>query len=217
MMKTNNYYLKSTSPSNDGDSVICVIIDNNTYEEIRLKIKRDLFLRTEYKEKNECEISNDDFRKLSVLDLYTKAIYKGINLLSYSQMTKKGLEIKLHRYNFPKEVSSFASKYLEKKGFINEKLQGELLIDTLANKKLYGKNRIKKDLYVKGFSEDIIQSLLNEAEIDFDEICAIRIRKTIDINDFEDIGKRQKIFAKLKTSGFTNENIKNALVILHEE
>ena len=211
------YYLKNTSPSADGDSVIFEIYSFETEELIKKRILYGIIVDSELKNNKDCELNKKEFDMICILDEYSSAIIKGKSLLMYSQSTKKGLVLKLYRYGFSKEACEYASKYLSKKGYINEKLQGELLLDNLANKKLYGPKRISKDLYSKGFPLNLIKEILSETEIDFGNICAKRISKTCDILELENIDDRNKVFSKLLSYGFSMENIKRALEILNEE
>lgn len=56
-----------------------------------------------------------------------------------------------------------------------------------------------------------------QTEVDFDRILAERIEKTINLEDFAERTKRQRIIASLMRYGFSVGNIKNALTILKEE
>ena len=56
-----------------------------------------------------------------------------------------------------------------------------------------------------------------QTELDFDEILAERIRRTVNLSDFADKAKRQKEIASLMRYGFSVGNIKNALTILKDE
>lgn len=213
----NKYFLKNTSPSLDGDGVIYEIYDFSYETLVRFKILYGIVDDSQLINENEKEISEKEFLYLKTLDEYTRAIVKGISLLSYSQSTKKGLALKLIKYGFSKQACEYAAIYLSKKGYINETLQAELLIDNLASKKLYGEKRIKKDLFSKGFSEKIINETIANSNIDFDEICAKRINKTCKIEDLDDNKERQKIFSKLLSYGFSIDNIKNGLELLLNE
>lgn len=162
-------------------------------------------------------IDEENYVKLKRLEEYTKAIVKGINLLSYSQNTSAGISRKLFNYGFSKEVCDFAGKYLKKHGYINEELQASLLTETLATKKLYGKIRIEKELKTKGFNSSVISKVIDEGDFDFDEICKKRILKTIEIEKLGDSTYRQKMFFKFRQYGFSTENITKALEEIYEE
>ena len=56
-----------------------------------------------------------------------------------------------------------------------------------------------------------------QTELDFDEILAERIRRTVNLADFADKAKRQKVIASLMRYGFSVGNIKNALEIMKNE
>ena len=56
-----------------------------------------------------------------------------------------------------------------------------------------------------------------QTELDFDEILAERMKRTVNLSDFADKAKRQKVIASLMRYGFSVGNIKNALEIMKNE
>ena len=106
----------------------------------------------------------------------TAAIKKGLSLLEYAQNTAKTLKRKLMQKGYSAEAASAAVEYLLSHGFIHEKNDAQLFSETLAKRKLYGRNRIKKELYAKGFDGDVIKEVMASMEDeDFVEICAKRM------------------------------------------
>lgn len=147
----------------------------------------------------------------------TAAIKKGMSLLDYAQNTKKGLCDKLRRKGYSTEVAEAAADYLAEHGFINEQREAEFLVQTMAGRKLYGKNRIKRELFAKGFEQDVIRSAVENTEIDFGEVCIKRIRSLGGEELFESREKKAKTVAALMRYGFCYDDIKEALNRIREE
>lgn len=212
-------YITGVFPSADGN-FLSVEISNDTGKE-KFRILETLLegsgLNRHSGESEGIRIDEENYIKLKRLDEYTKAVVKGINLLSYSQNTSAGISRKLFNYGFSKETCEFAGRYLKKHGYINEELQASLLSETLATKKLYGKMRIEKELKTKGFPSSVISKVFEDGDYDFDEICKKRILKTVEIEKLGDGAYRQKMFFKLRQYGFSTENITKALEEIYEE
>lgn len=147
----------------------------------------------------------------------TKAIKKGIALLAYSGCTIKAMKRKLMLKGFSEETSTEAAIYLGSHGFIREERDASMLLQTLVQRKLYGENRIKKELFAKGFDEDVIRKVLGELDTDFSDICARRIARMGGIECFSDRLSRQKIVASLMRYGFSYEDIREAIQKLSEK
>ena len=89
-----------------------------------------------------------------------------------------------------------------------------LFAENLAVRKHYGKNRIKKEMFAKGFSADIISETVSCIDVDFAEICAARIEKMGGISLFETPERKQKTVAALLRYGFSYEDIRDAKEML---
>lgn len=147
----------------------------------------------------------------------TAAIKQGITFLEYAQNTKKGLCEKLRRKGYSSEIAQNAVEYLAERGYINESREAEFLVQTMAERKLYGKNRIKRELFAKGFESNTIQIALEEVDPDFAAICAKRISSLGGTSLFETREKKQKTISALLRYGFSYEDIKEGLQQLLQE
>lgn len=158
----------------------------------------------------EISLDREKYEELERAITLTAAIKKGIDLLSFADNTKKSLITKLTARKFSREISSEAADYLAEVGYIDEFSQAEALTEELAKKKLFGKSRIKNELYKKGFCSEAISAAL-EAEIDYDALCAERIKRTVGAEAFSDRESRGKAIAALMRYGFSTDNIRAAL------
>lgn len=146
----------------------------------------------------------------------TSAIKKGMVFLEYAANTKKSLKMKLVRKGYPADIAEEAAEYLAEKGYIREDDDAARYAETLAERKLYGKNRIKKELYTKGFESDVIACAMEELDVDFGEICAKRLAKAGGMALFSDPEAKRKTTAALMRYGFSYDDIRDALDILRE-
>ena len=207
--------LRKLTPVNEGEELLLdILITNGENEEARsMTVFSELFSELGYPlytEKGGKMLSKEEFTALEYAEKQTAAIRKGIELLAFAPNTKKGLGKKLLMRGHAKEFAEYACEKLCELGYIDEISQAEFLTTELAGKKLYGPMRIKKELYAKGFCPDAISSAL-ECEIDFDEICAKRIEKTVGAEAFTERESRNKAMAALSRYGFTSDNIRSAL------
>lgn len=142
---------------------------------------------------------------------YQKAARSALNILDYADNTERKLREKLARKGYSRDETDYAVEYAKKSGYLNEKRHLENAVYTIANHKLYGKRRIRAELYQKGFRIEDIDNI-DFSEIDFASNCAERIKKTV--NRYDD---KNKLQAALLRYGFSYEDIKSAYRIIKEE
>ena len=145
------------------------------------------------------------------------AIKKGLYLLGYARNTARALSKKLKAKGYPDEIAEEAVTYLKEKGYIRESDDAFLFAENLARHKSYGKNRIKREMFAKGFPEDVIRDTLQMTEIDFSEICARRIRSMGGIGIFDNTEEKNKAVSSLLRYGFSYSEIREAIDLLYDE
>lgn len=217
--------IKKITPVSEGEllSLDILISDGEHSEKITGSIASRMFLELglPLSAGSGISISRESFVEIQRLMALTAAIEKGIELLAFAQNTKKGLTRKLLARGFSRELSDEAAGYLCEVGYIDENEQARLLSLDLAEKRLYGASRIRNELYKKGFCDDAIRAALEpvdgEDTIDFDEICAERIRKTLGIEPFCDRESRGKAMATLLRYGFSVDNVRRALETIRDK
>ena len=153
---------------------------------------------------------------LRCMKLYA-AIKKGICLLGYASNTARTLSHKLKTKGYPDDIAEEAVAYLKEKGYIRERDDAILFAEHLTRHKLYGKNRIRKEMFVKGFPEDVIREALETLEIDFSEICAKRIRSMGGSGIFDNAAEKNKAISALMRYGFSVQEIRDARALLLNE
>lgn len=105
------------------------------------------------------KLSFGDTELLSFLENVTKAIKKGLDLLSYSDSSKASLVRKLMMKGFDREISELATAQLEKTGFIKEEDHALRLARSLV-KQLYGPRAVEEKLKSKGFEKKYVKKAL---------------------------------------------------------
>jgi SOS response regulatory protein OraA/RecX len=145
------------------------------------------------------------------------AIKKGIDLLGYAKNTAKTLQYKLKQKGFPEDIAKEAVEFLSEKGYIREDEDAYYFAQTLAERKRYGKSRIQKEMFAKGFSSETIRETLDILDVDFAEICAARLDAMGGASLFEMPEDRKKITASLLRYGFSYAEIRKAQTILREK
>lgn len=208
-------YLETVSPSDNGETVICKIkyTEDGNVNTIKIPIAYSFYSDAGFPHAvdNPLPLDNVNFKKLISMSKLTVAIKKGLDLLGFAVCSKRGLTDKLVHKGFDKKTSEKAAQYLSDNGFIDETSQAESYVVDMANKKLYGKTRIKNELFKKGYTQDIINIVLETSGVDFEKICRERIETTMRIEDFSDKKTASKNVNALLRYGFTFTEIKNAL------
>lgn len=212
--------IEKITPIREGEAVVVSLsLSDGVHEEkCKREIATDLFFEMGFPMSagDGIEIDQEKYEAIDDASELTAAIIKGASLIGFAENTKRTLVSKLISRGFSKDISLRATDYLKKVGYIDEKSQAEELFSDLAEKRLYGPSRIRNELYRKGFADEAIENAM-QTEVDFDRILAERIEKTINLEDFAERTKRQRIIASLMRYGFSVGNIKNALTILKEE
>lgn len=147
----------------------------------------------------------------------TAAIAKGLSLLEYADNTQRGLSKKLKERGFSKDISDAAAEYLASHGVIDDGQSAALYAETLAQRRLYGRRRIEKELYIKGYDAATIRKTMASLEVDFTELCAKRLQKAGGLAEPADRKARQKQMAALMRYGFSYDEIREAARSLQEE
>ena len=147
----------------------------------------------------------------------TAAIQKGLSFLGYARQTKRSLRRKLIGKGFDKTVADAAVEYLAMCGDIDETSDAQFLAETLAERRMYGASRIKKELYAKGFDSEVIREIMGTLDADFEEICAKRLQTMGGSALLEEKKSREKTIAALMRYGFSYEEIRHAAKILKDD
>lgn len=140
-------------------------------------------------------------------------IKKAFTYLSYRALPSFKLFQKLKTAGFSKDAVEKTIVLLTKKGYLND---DELCVDyavALRNSKKFGKSRLCKELYAKGFNREQIEEAVEKAFEDYDEVAAATeiLEKKFPSLCTEDRQARAKVSAYLYRMGYSYDDINNAL------
>ena len=156
------------------------------------------------------ELDKDGMYILSELEELTRAIKKGIDLLSYSDMSCRALAQKLKMKGFENDTAVNASAYLQKIGYINEE-RCAMTVASACIKDMRGPLAIKDKLISKGFERACIEKTMNTVykQVDFVRVLEKYARKKgiLHLLLASDLQEGQKAAASVLRRGFTFEHI----------
>ena len=161
-------------------------------------------------------IDDEHFLKIREEMLFDNARRHAFTILSYGDNNKKTLVIKLMQRGYSRELCENVALYMEHRGYIDEKKQMGILLETCLKKK-YGKIKIAEEFIAKGFKrDDAVEYLKGSLEgIDFGESCAFIISQKYNPlpKDKEELSK---MMASLMRYGYSINDIKAGIRIFAE-
>lgn len=127
--------------------------------------------------------------------------------------SEREIRQKLSRKYDENSVDTAVEKLIDL-GLVNDRRYAELLTRELFERKRYGKNRVRSELYRKGIASDIINEVLEEYE---NENEPDNVQTIVDIiekkyyNKLVDEKSRQKVVAALVRLGYSFSDIRQAM------
>ena len=127
--------------------------------------------------------------------------------------SERELRTKLSRKYDENSVNTAMEKLIDL-GLVNDRRYAELLVRELYERKKYGRNRVKNELYRRGIDSEIINEVIeeyeNESEQDNIQTIVDIIRKKY-YNKLIDEKSRQKVVAALVRLGYSFSDIRQAM------
>lgn len=158
------------------------------------------------------ESTQECYDAVSMVAQLDQAVEKGLHLLGYGSSSRRALVRKLTERGFSQEIAAAAAEELCRQGYLNEEAQAVREAERCVEK-LWGEKRIVVALRAKGYSSESIKRALftiEDEEVDFEEVCAERIRRYMRELP-SDPRERQKWMAALSRYGFSASQIRGAL------
>lgn len=144
-------------------NTFCIILENGEHIYINDSVV------SEYGLKSGVETDAATLEKAKTADLKRKAKERALYLLSYRDHSYVELFDKLIK-TYPEEIAYETCDKMVSLGFINDENYATRLANQMYNNKYFGLRKIRYELKVKGFSEEIIDTATAEiAEFDFKE------------------------------------------------
>lgn len=161
-------------------------------------------------------IDDAHFLRIREEHLFDNARRHAFSILSYGENNKRTLSQKLQRQGFSRELSDNVALYMEHRGYIDEKKQMGLLIDTYLKKK-FGRIKIVEELILKGYRRDEVQEYVKTAlaDVNFVENCAWIIEHKYAPLP-KDPDEIKKMIAALMRYGYNIGDIKEGIRLFQE-
>ncbi|MCL2564724.1 MAG: RecX family transcriptional regulator [Defluviitaleaceae bacterium] len=163
------------------------------------------------------EISPKALDKIKQTAVLADAKNLAFKYLSHSMRTKREVRQKLKTYDFEEDLIEEVIAFLESHRYIDDASYAEKYIEEKLRHS-YGRERIKRDLYLKGIDSETISSCLEELHEDPTEKILQLLEKKIKSETKEEFNKkeRQKIYNFLNSRGFGYDEVKGAIGIYWE-
>jgi len=156
------------------------------------------------------EISKEELRKVITSEDQNKVKDKALELLGRRLHSRRELEIKLEKKDYPEEQIERTLDKLEKEGYLDNLEFAKELVKLRQERSPKGSIYLKKELYQKGIPEEVIEKVIAEEyplarEIEIAEIVLKKKAKSLRGLDFKE--KREKLKQFLIQRGFQFEVI----------
>ena len=134
---------------------VCGEGDEAGLEEKRL-IAKEFFLPLGFAEGD--LVDGEGVESLAAAEETTAAVSKALDVLSYSNVSRRALVEKLRfKYKIGKDSAERAADYAVRRGFLDEAAQARRIAENAVHSKLWGKRRIVSDLYAKGYPKEVAE------------------------------------------------------------
>ena len=88
----------------------------------------------------------------------THAVSKALDVLSYSNVSRRALVEKLRfKHKIGKEDAEAAADYAVRRGYIDEASQARRIAENAVRSKMWGLRRIASELYAKGYPKEVAE------------------------------------------------------------
>ena len=160
------------------------------------------------------ELTEECYRQIMTQILPKRAKLRSMNLLQSRDYTRKQLEDKLKRGEYPQECIEEALSYVESYGYIDDRrYAGDYIEYHIQNK---SRMRIETDLMRRGISKEVIRQafeMLGDLGVAQDEAALIRdlLNKKKYCAHTATKQEQQKMYGFLYRKGFSSEAISRAL------
>nr|WP_314278360.1 recombination regulator RecX [uncultured Peptostreptococcus sp.] len=158
------------------------------------------------------EIDREKLTEIIKADDYEKAKNKALNYISRLERSEKKVREKLEG-EFDQEIIERVIEFLKKYSFIDDRRYANRLATNAIKYKRVGRNRIKRDLYIKGLDTPMIEKTISEINGDEELENAIYLaeKKLSKIKSDNMMLIRTKLYQHLSYKGFSYDTINSAI------
>lgn len=154
------------------------------------------------------DISEEEWEELVLKINYKKAFNKCVDLLSRRDHSVKELRDKLLRTVDEISADKAIEKFTEL-GYLDDEKFAVQLAEHLFKTKNFSSNHVRQELYKRGIDRNIIDSIIEDNEVDpIDSIINVINKKYL--NKLSAEGGKEKVISALMLKGFKYSEIKTA-------
>jgi len=168
-----------------------------------------------YKLLNSDEITEEKFNYIKENVVFSKARDTALKYINFKRRTKKEIVNKLKEKEFTGDIIEKVTSLFEKYGYIDDYAYAGGYLRDKFNLKGFGKERIKYELKQRGVSEEIIERVMDENNIDETARAVKLIEKKYGVWDY-DIKEKRRIEGFLLRRGYCREVIREAFDLLRD-
>jgi regulatory protein len=163
-------------------------------------------------------IDSEEYGHLKEESARIECRQKAFNYLAVR--SRSGLEMRTYliKKGFNKDIVEEVVCWLKDKNYINDHDFAVSFINNRMKSRLIGRNALKRDLYKKGVSREIINTVLKETEADEvnpDDIYELALKKYNSLENKKN--KLLKVIYFLKQKGFEEDQVRNSVDRLKKE
>ena len=156
-------------------------------------------------------LSEEQYAELYEAQERLSCVQKALTYLDYGDLSRKKLIEKLRR-TFPPELCEQTADRLEERGYLNDLRLAERYAESYYEVRSYGPMRIRQELFVKGFSREVIEQVLETyQELDHREKIAELLEKKYSREALSDPAVRRKASDWLRRQGYDWSEISDVL------
>ncbi|MBQ7076159.1 MAG: regulatory protein RecX [Clostridia bacterium] len=144
-------------------------------------------------------------------DTLYEAKVTAVKLMGKVSYTYLGLINKLVSKGYSEDIATEVAEHYKMLGYLDDADYAKKYIKDAVTFKHHGPKRIRHDLILKGVDEFVIEDVMSELDIDFDEVLKELAENRVDFSKLKDYRYRQKIVALFTRKGFGFEQINNVL------
>ncbi len=191
-----------------------VLVNINTGESIRFPY--DVFKL--YKLDRGKSIDHTEYQQLKDESNRFECNRKALDFLSIRSRSYREMENYLFRKGFSSDIIREVLNRLNEKGYLDDLEFAKKFITYKRKRKVIGKNLLKKELFRKGISREIVRKAIRETgsdSIDFEEVVQLAKKKLKGLKNSKN--KATKLAYYLNQRGFEQETINKVIEYLQKD
>jgi|GEM_PF-1661716 Uncharacterized protein conserved in bacteria len=157
------------------------------------------------------ELNDKTFSQLELLQEKLNAVKYATYLLGFSDKSVKKLLQKMKEKGYSDHACALAVEAMKHAHILDDLALCKRKLLFLANTKLYGKYRIKQELFVLGFDRETVENALENSEVDYEQNAVALFQKIARNSDLSDRMVKKKLSDKMGRYGYGYDLIKICL------